>query len=62
MCLLAGAALAASELALQEHDEHRTYAQPVTRIAVDLGEGRLSVRPGGAGVTVDRHLTGTAMH
>jgi hypothetical protein len=57
MCLLAGAALVASTLAQQERDEHRTYAQPVNRIVVDLGEGRLSVRPGGAGVTVDRHLS-----
>jgi hypothetical protein len=60
VCLLAGAGLVASTLALQEHDEHRTYARPVNRIVVDLDAGRLSVRPGGTGVpgvSVDRHLT-----
>jgi Putative adhesin len=57
VCLLAGTGLVASTLALQERDEHRTYARPVNRIVVDLGEGRLSVRPGDAGVTVDRHLS-----
>jgi hypothetical protein len=57
VCLLAGAGLVASTLAQQERDDHRTYANPVKRITVDLDAGRLSIRPGGAGVTVDRHLT-----